>query len=941
MFMRYIAIFCLAAAAGSAQSTITLNGASYILKDHPRVFFDGPAGTLTGSVKDPDGAGSLVAPKAVSSNAPWQSLLNRSAFWNSTYPYNNPNNVTDYSGGQQAAEFAMRWYSDNSQTAYHDAALYMLTHIEQFYPMFCDEGQVDCIAAGGTGYYVGSYGLIYWNQQWIFAYELMRGEMTAQQRQDFVSKWANDLASFGGVTGSPGVGCTNPSANAPGTVSSSNGNLTSTAPIFGAGNPIQVGYWVAQNSSGGSATVAQIVSITDSTHAAVGSRIAGSWGTWTGTLGYRRNSWQDGDCGMMWLGKHGRFAPRSVTYVSGTTAYPPSGGTQMDYLSNNTFSPFAQMMAVYLSILDDDANSAVRSQAQLTTLYNDWYANIWSGYVEHGYTGFHYSGSAYGLSRPLDTTQVPAMFTWSINGAPPAIGDGVWAKNFLYHYFMNWVPSCPSAEPQWGQDFGLTNGFGDPNSMFHAAIPYALYHTTDEGKRFNWALRNRLSNCGSYGVTPGTALFWTAANLSGASANALDQWIYLYTDPAWPSSDLSASGPTAAALNESDAPAAAYPQSVLISRTGYSSIVDTLVNFYGLYERYGDHNWPAGGYYPGAYKIFKGNYLLAADGDQYTNPNSAYSTAYVSYHAGGSRSGYMEVGGAANLLRTGTPCGATMPRANTDGIANRFAYAMVDSTPCYKAGVIRAQRHLADFKGGPQQFIIVYDDVATAGGQTKRTYLHYPNNYGAAGITDAKRGTTTVSGNTITSTNPGTGHGDATQLLTTVLAPGANQALVYTDNPDGTYSGGGGKTFRVSVCASADGATCDGTNTLAEFLVVHEPAAGTGNTVPAVSLITTDGNWRGVQVGGAAPKVALFARQGTVYSRASFTSTHSGVAQILIAGLAPGTYVIRGPVSANATVGLDGTVYFEGAAGSYQIAPEFVNCGIRGKACIGGKAEIQ
>src|SRR4051794_10768144 len=576
------------AALAPAQTTITLEGVTHRLNPHPRVFFDGPSGTITSSVRDPDGTGPAVAAKANTGNPTWASLINRSNFWKGFGAYNDPAFTIDHTGGQQVALYAMRWYSDNSQTAYRTAALYMLNHIEQYYPTICDETMSNCIWAGGTGYYVTSYGVIYWNQQWLFAYELMRGEMTEQERRDFASKFLNDIAAFGGVTGSPATSCTNPSANAPGTVSVAGGVITSTAPLFGPGNPIQAGDWVAENSTNGSSDPSKVMTIIDETHATVSSRQAGSWNGFSGKLAYRRLQWQDGDCGILWVGKHGPFGPRSVIHVGGSTAYPPGGGSVMDYSSNNTFAMFGQMMAVYLSLADDDANADLRSQAQLTALYHEWYANIWSTYIQHGYTGFHYTGSAYGLSRPFDTAQIPAMMSWSIDGQAPALA-GTWVQNFLYHYFMNWIPSCATAELQWGQDFGLINGFSDPNTMYHAAVAYAFTRNTNEGQWFNWALRNRLANCGSYGVNPGTSLFWTPSALSGASINALDQWLYAYTDPTWPSMDLSASGPTAAALNRVDAESGAYPQSALISRTGYNSMTDTLVNFYGFYEKWGDH----------------------------------------------------------------------------------------------------------------------------------------------------------------------------------------------------------------------------------------------------------------------------------------------------------------------------------------------------------------
>ena len=936
--MRLLLSLLIFAAMSVGQTTITLNGANYTLTGHPRVYFDGPSGVITTGIKDPDGAGSAVAPKAAAGNPPWMAIQSRAPFFLNNYPYSNKNNIAYYIGGQQAAMFAMYWYSDNTQTAYHDAALYMLNHIEQYFPLICDETQAtDCIAGGGTGYYVGSYGMVFWLPQWIFAYELMRGEMTAQQQTDFASKVLNDNSSFGGTTGAPGTSCTNPTVNTGVNITVAGGVITAASPLFGSDNGIQVGDWVAMSTGAGYNT-AIIVSVTDSTHAAVSSTTAGAWNGYSGGITYRRGSWQDGDCGLIWVGKHGRYFPQSLTYVNGASAYI-SGGAAADPGSNNTFALIPQIIAAFLSLADDDGNSSTRSLAQLTTLYSDWYTNIWGAIVEKGYTGFHFTGSNYGMERPIETMKVPAMLTWSINGPAPTIGNGVWAKATLYQYFMNWLPSCASVEPQFGQDFAINafGGLADTNMMSNATMLYALYRNTNEGKWFNWALRNRISTCGTYGNMPGSNLFWTTNGLAGASVYAVSEWEYAHTDPSWPVSDPSASGPTAVALNQADATSGAFPQSVLISRTGYGSVADTLLNFYGMSEHAFDHNLPAGGWYPGTYKLFKGNFLTASDGGNYTS----YSNVYNNYHGGGSYSNYMELGGANNLT-TQSPCGASMPRANTDGTNNRFAYAMIDSTPCYVTGATanRVQRHLIDFKGGTQQFIVVYDDVATSAGKLKRTYLHYPNNLGAS--TDSARGTTTLSGSMVTSTNPGTGHGDGTQLLTQVLAPGTNQVYVYTDHADGTYTGGQGSTFRVSACASSDGASCDSTNKLAEFLVVHEPVSGIGNSLPPVSLLVSDANWRAVQVGGASAKIALFARNGVTYQKASFTSTHTGVAQIAVAGLKPGPYIVLGPSPATGVVGADGVFYFEGVAGSYIVQPPRPpSCLIVGGVCITGQGGIR
>lgn len=918
------------------QATVTLNGVPYQLTGHPRVFFDGPSGAITTGIKDPDGKGKKTAPKAVSTNPPWVAVQTRAQVWATYYPWSDLNQVNNYKGGAQAAMFAAYWYSDNSQTAYHDAALSMLNHIEQYFPLFCDETQQDCVSDGGTGYYVGSYGVIFWLPQWLYAYELMRGEMTVTQQQAFADKVLNDFSAFGGVGGSPNTSCTNPTQRTGVSVTVANGVITAASPLFGSGNTIQLGDWVAMDGGGGY-NIGHIVAIADSQHATISSTVAGSWNGYNGTISTRRNSWVAGDCGILWVGKHGRFAPPSLAYVNGATAYPPWGGQQAGPASNNTFAYIPQVIAAFLSVIDDDVNAAQRSQMELTKLYSDWYTNIWSDYVEHGYTGFHYTGSNYGLERPVETMKVPAMLDWSINGTGPPIDQGVWAKNVFYQYFMNWLPGCASVEPQFGQDFAINafGGFSDPGQMANATMLYAFYRNTNEGKWFNWALRNRLSVCGAYGNTPGSNLFWTANGIAGASVYAVSQWEYTHTDPSWPASDLSKSGPTAAALNQVDAPSGGYPQSVLISRTGYSNITDTLINFYGMYEQTNDHNYPGGGWYPGTYKIFKGNFLQGSDG-----LNSTYASVYNNYHNGGGASNYLEIGGTSNLPSY-TVCGATMPDANTDSQNNRYAYALVDSTKCYVPAVnaIRVQRHLADFKGGSQQYIVVYDDVQTRTGSLKRAYLHYPNNFGAAN--DKTRGATTVTGTSILSSNPGTGHGDATQLLTQVLAPGPNQIRVYTDNPNGTYPGGNGSTFRVSVCASADGTSCDATNTATEFITIHEPVAGTQNALPPIAMIATDPNWRGVQVGGSSPKIALFASKGLKYATASFTSTYSGTAQILIAGLQPGTYNVNGPTPASGTVGSDGVLYFEGRAGSYTVAagsPDKVP--LQGQVAASGQVQV-
>jgi hypothetical protein len=424
---------------------------------------------------------------------------------------------------------------------------------------------------------------------------------------------------------------------------------------------------------------------------------------------------------------------------------------------------------------------------------------------------------------------------------------------------------------------------------------------------------------------------WTSNDLSG-TASGDSFWLYAFVDPAYPSIDMAATGAaTGAALNKVDATSGeTHPQSVLISRTGYSSNTDTLLNFYAMAEQYNDHNAPCFSgacWYPADYRIFKGNFLLAPDGDKAFGGNYSAVGAYWN-NAGGAQSGYIELGGAYHLPETGdVPLNAKMPLAVADP-QNRFAYALADSTASYTSAgnASRVHRHLIDFKKkATQQFVVVYDSVATTAGEMIRTYLHYPNNQTASA--DKTKGNTTLSSAQVTSSSPGTGNGDATQLLTQVLAPaGTNSLYVYTDKADGTYSGGSNTTFRVSVCASASGTSCDSKATSAEFVVVHEPVTGTANSLPKIGMVSTiDADHRGVEILGDSPKVAVFPRNGQTYTKASFTTTHAGTAQYLVTGLGAGTYNVTANgasvINKAAVDAGDATLYFESASGTIVVSP--------------------
>src|ERR1019366_4044137 len=207
MRFRSLASLVVLLAVPACATTVTLNGTPYTLVGHPRTLIDGPGGVIDTAIKDPDGAGSMTAPKANGGNPAWVALGNSVTTPLTDYTTNTSR--WNYGIGVQVLQFASYWYGDNSQTASKTAALYMLNNVELYLPLVCVETITECVN-NGNGYGLTSYGISSWMPNWILAYELMRASMTTLQRQTFADKILNDLSVWGGINGASGTSCTNP-----------------------------------------------------------------------------------------------------------------------------------------------------------------------------------------------------------------------------------------------------------------------------------------------------------------------------------------------------------------------------------------------------------------------------------------------------------------------------------------------------------------------------------------------------------------------------------------------------------------------------------------------------------------------------------------------------------------------------------------------------------
>jgi hypothetical protein len=167
--------------------------------------------------------------------------------------------------------------------------------------------------------------------------------------------------------------------------------------------------------------------------------------------------------------------------------------------------------------------------------------------------------------------------------------------------------------------------------------------------------------------------------------------------------------------------------------------------------------------------------------------------------------------------------------------------------------------------------------------------------------------------------------------------PGSGNAPQCTNSPLSTYSGGNGWTDRVTIAGgSSVGASVTGMTALIEHKVMQSLTDATFST----TALNPDANWTGAQVCGAVScAVFVGAVGGTTHSTlTSFITTHTGIAQYLIGGLAAGNYIVKvngTTVFSGSVAAGDNSVAFDSTAGTVVIS-----VGVGGTTVIGGNGKI-
>jgi hypothetical protein len=336
----------------------------------------------------------------------------------------------------------------------------------------------------------------------------------------------------------------------------------------------------------------------------------------------------------------------------------------------------------------------------------------------------------------------------------------------------------------------------------------------------------------------------------------------------------------------------------------------------------------------GSYHIYRNGPLLGGSGGGISYWNDGFDGANVNDNL-------IALGGGNLVMGSGCYTGAYAPMlrwAGTDPTGDslsRYAYAMYNLTNTYTAGSpAGVYRHIFDFKkSSAPNYVLDFSDVSLGSAELIQGYYHYWKTSNVSTGTGTNTITYNASARTMSNLNPST-----SMLLTqfcggtdTGTCNGSSTTIAMSkNNSDGSYSGQpAANTYRVYICSSTDGSTCNSSATHGEWWAVHLPTTNLSATMPAITQPTCSGiggSCAVVQIADATtPKVAVVARSGVTLTQASFTSTHSGTAQYVVAGLAPGIYNVTvggSTVVSGATVNAnDNTLYFESTAGSVTVTP--------------------
>lgn len=740
------------------HATVSALG-TYTLKANPRVWLDGPGGTLTTAITDTSSTG-----RANTNNVPWNAVLNGVSLLETG---NNYLNVLSASSGAQPqnlgffVEAGYHWNALGGSTEL-TVAKWLIDNVEQILggTFACNESINNCNRFDDNFY------TVYYMPALAQLYSLLHATLNSTEITNFANKMlnGNNYATHG--WNGQGSSCTNQWRGVGTGTLSTSGSSTTVTISGGSTSQFAAGSVLLANSGN---NIVTIQSVTNSTTFVVTSAVSLSSAPFEIS-----NAWASTDCGILWY-----FTFESLASLSDLNNYPTAGGIQAFADANITLSRLVAQLFLALALADDDP----RAVELLAETYAYYYDNIFVPIEKNMWTGYSQSRPDYMDSTQGDAEMIAAAITNSVN-SPPDLLSGVYLQRraaVSYYAALPYNNAIPvfygdPAQPSWGAE----------NSLVSSTFPLGLYPTSTEAEFSNWWLRNQSG-------------FWNAGTGNGLNfyGGWLNASIFIFMSPTATATDL-ATAPHQYLFRATDYGSAECPSSSsvllytcssykqygqIVSRTGLKTSTDTLAFLFSADFYSNDHTTPV---QAGELQIIKNSYLLG--GDAQSNSAENYYSAQTGQNS------IPEFGGSNSTERTENVdyFDTTILRwAGTDPTGdpnNNYTYALLELVCNYNVASIggcpasstttqpmtRVQRHFLHFKkSGYQDYILTYDDWAASSGTTMRTYLHYPLNYnpgpGCSTVSSPGEGVTFSgdSSNTVTVQNT---QGSGT-LLTKILPP--------------------------------------------------------------------------------------------------------------------------------------------------------------------------
>lgn len=671
---------------------------------------------------------------------------------------------------------------------------------------------------------------------------------------------------------------------------------------------------------------------------------------------------QTGDCGLVWLGKGWEGYSGSQPIL-----YPPNGGDASANGSlgptqgaNNSAIPGLGHITLDIAVAPDEPR-AVRQLAIQQSFQFDYLIQHYMTYGQPAHSGQFYNFATTGFY----VTQVADALALSIPTFPSMDLAGNWSsKQSLWKMFSVEPdfrandPNCDTRHIAWPLRVAAESGInclGPPSIVASSFLvdPVFLWAPTSDNAKY---LRNFMENIPPTNMFGGAALTGTA--YSGAALTQIDTQRIGSVDYRGMAHQYMFGATSAAQAHTLTG--WTYPANfngnAMISNTGFSNTSAAQL-YFGARTYVQDHDQNEGG----TVRLYQVGEILNTD---IAPPGNGFDNQPI----GGMVDTMPQFGGTDAPLKNGIGGGfndpSITPITNWAGPAgygdpsSRYAYACADLSGAYTPAsvtVTTSQRCVAHLKetalngDTADQVIVQWDYIAASnpgGGAVTggvAWHLHYnlngetqaqssgaydegnttcPGSGGCASL-DTSRWLQSLENGATTGGNPPRTHG----IVSRIFSPGVIHVnwgcpsnVECTSSPLSTYPGGNGHTDRIDICA---GPTCGSAYAPAlESLVAHKVVRDLSDITWTPAALNPNANWTGFTAPSA---VFLMSRGGVTHNAiGGFTTTHSGTAQYLFAGLTAGVYTVtKGGVAVTGSpftvVDGDNTIYFDSASGSIVV----------------------